>query len=282
MYRFALRPRWVLSHLIVAALAITLVSLGFWQLRRLDDKRNYNDRVRARSALPEAVIDDLLSPQDSALAAARVEFRRVRVTGTFAGNEQVLVRSRSFDDSPGSWVLAPLRTDDGTLVVVNRGWIANNGIYDAVPPDFAVPVGEVTVTGMLMRSQTRGRFGPTDPPTGRLTSLARVDLSRYARQLDGQVTPAWVQQRTIVPAPAASATVPRALGPPELDEGPHFGYAVQWFIFATIALVGYPLILRRNARERAGESGPGRPDPDRADPGDAVEAGDPRLEAHSG
>jgi cytochrome oxidase assembly protein ShyY1 len=45
--------------------------------------------------------------------------------------------------------------------------------------------------------------------------------------------------------------VPTVLDLPELDEGPHFSYAVQWFIFSTIAIVGYPLILRRNAREKA-------------------------------
>ncbi|MEJ7584193.1 MAG: hypothetical protein WKF43_08930 [Acidimicrobiales bacterium] len=83
-----------------------------------------------------------------------------------------------------------------------------------------------------------------------------MDVAHYARQIDAPVTLAWVQQRAIVPAPDATTIVPRTLGRPELDEGPHFSYAMQWFIFTTIALVGYPLILRRNAREQVGEAGP--------------------------
>jgi len=257
VYRFVLRPRWIVSHLFVLALVLTMVNLGFWQLRRLDEKRQHNDRVRGRITQPVAALDDLPGASEAGAveAAASTEFRRVRVSGSFVGSEQVLVRSRSLDDSPGSWVLAPLRTENGTLVIVNRGWIANDGTFDAVPRPFSAPSGRVTVSGIVMRTQTRGRFGPIDPPGGRLTSLARVDIGRYARQLEGPVLPVWVQQRSITPAPAASTTVPRVLDPPELDEGPHFGYAMQWFIFSTIAVVGYPLILRRNARERAADGG---------------------------
>jgi surfeit locus 1 family protein len=229
-----------------------MVNLGLWQLRRLDERKAENAVVSERLALPEAPLDGLLTPASGADDVAGVANRRVTVTGTYEGDEQVLVRSRSLDGSPGSWVLTPLRTADGSLVVVNRGWIPNDGTYDAVPPSYAPAAGSVAVQGLVQESQDRGRFGPTDPAGGRLTSLARVDIGRYARQLDGPVVPGWVQLQDERPEPAAGSDVPVVLGPPELDEGPHFGYAVQWFIFSTIAIVGYPLILRRNARDRAG------------------------------
>jgi cytochrome oxidase assembly protein ShyY1 len=146
-------------------------------------------------------------------------------------------------------VLTPLRRDDGSIVVVNRGWIPNSGALEAVPASYAPAAGEVEVAGLVEATQERGRSGPTDPAEGRLTNLARVDIERFARQLDGPVVPAWIQLQQERPAPAGG-DVPVPVDPPELDEGPHFSYAVQWFIFSTIAIVGYPLILRRNAREQ--------------------------------
>jgi surfeit locus 1 family protein len=250
-YRFALRPRWILSHLFVLALVVTMVNLGLWQLRRLDERRDQNAVVSARLAEPPAPVGELLDPDSGAADVARVANRRVTVSGTYEPDQQVLVRSRSLDGSPGSWVLTPLRQADGSIVVVNRGWIGNDGTFDAVPASYAPAEGTVRVEGLVQESQEREGLGPTDPASGRLTSLARVDVERYARQLDGPVQPGWVQLRAEHPRPAAGADVPVPLDPPELDSGPHLSYAVQWFIFSTIAIVGYPLILRRTAREHA-------------------------------
>lgn len=254
VYRFALRPKWILSHLFVVALAAAMISLGFWQLRRLDQKKDANRVVRARMSEPVADVGALLAVGDPYSAATDLVDRPVRTVGTWLGSEQVLVRGRSLDSIPGSWVLTPLRRSDGSLVIVNRGWIPNSGTYDAVPPQYVPPAGPVTVTGLLQPTAVRQGLGPVDPPGRRLTSLARADIARYAEQLDAPVVPAWVQLQTTSPASSTSARVPRVLGPPALDEGPHFSYAMQWFIFSTIAIVGYPLILRRNAREKALEA----------------------------
>jgi cytochrome oxidase assembly protein ShyY1 len=277
VYRFALRPRWILSHLFVLALVVTMVNLGFWQLRRLDQRRESNRVVKEHLAEPPVPLDELVGPGTPAAEVDRAANRRVTVTGTYERDDQVLVRSRSLNGDPGSWVLTPLRRPDGSLVVVNRGWIGNDGTFDAVPGSFIPQSGTVHVQGLLQTTQTRGRFGPRDPASGRLTSLARVDVERYAQQLDGPVVPAWVQLRSEAPHPAAGRDVPVVLGLPELDEGPHLSYAIQWFIFSTIAVVGYPLILRRNARERRSE-GAERDDEDEEDleaPVPAHEAGIP-------
>jgi cytochrome oxidase assembly protein ShyY1 len=253
VYRFALRPRWIISHLFVLLLVVTMVNLGLWQIRRLDERRDRNRVVEEHIARAPVPLGDLLTTGSDGGEVKDAAYRRVTVTGTYEPDDQVLVRGRSLEGNPGSWVLTPLRQADGSLVVVNRGWIANDGTYDAVPRSFAPAEGPVRVEGLVQEPQTRGSFGPKDPPTGRLTSLARVDVARYARQLRGDVVPAWIQLRSETPKPPASAAAPVVLGPPELDEGPHFSYAVQWFIFSLIAVVGYPLILRRNARERTTE-----------------------------
>ncbi len=264
-YRFALRPRWILSHLFVLALVAAMVSAGFWQLSRLQEKRDRNDRVTARTAVAPIDVAGLAEPGDFD-TVGDLEFRRVTASGRYLPDEEVLVRSRSLEGAPGSWVLTPLLLADGTAVVVNRGWIPNPGELHEVPAASAAPTGPVQVAGLVRLAETRGRFGPQDPPEGRLTDLARADVARLDRQVDVDLLPFWVQLLEQSPAPAATGQ-PEPVPAPALDEGPHLSYAVQWFIFTTVAVVGYPLILRRRARELAVEGAsdidphPG-PDPD--------------------
>lgn len=244
MYRFMLRPRWILSHVLILLLVVVMVILGFWQLRRLDQKRTYRDLVRSRTEAPPAPIDSVLHHDAPAAATDAALYRRVTATGTFVPGDEVLVRNKSLDGNPGEWVLTPLRTAAGTAVVVNRGFVpfttATKGV--APPP----PSGQVTVTGLIFPTQPRGQFGPRDPATGKLPALNRADLARLQRQVDYDLYPAYVQMAKMSPAPTGKA--PQPLPPPEPDLGPHLSYAVQWFIFSTIAVVGYPIILRRSAR----------------------------------
>ena len=264
MYGFCLRPRWVLSHLLVLGLVVAMVNLGLWQLRRHDQKQDFNRVVTERSEEAVAPIADVVDAADAFGDTEAVEHRRVEATGTYAADDEVLVRSRSFDGSPGSWVLTPLVGDDGTAVVVNRGWVpvvqgggsdADGGadlVYD--PPD-----GPVVVEGALLSTETRGRFGAIDPADGTLDTLARADLERLQQQVDYDLYPAYL--RASSQEPAQTGDLPLLLEPPDLDAGPHLGYAMQWFSFSLIALVGYPLILRRVAhgRQDGRRSGAHRP-----------------------
>lgn len=262
MYRFALRPRWIISHIFVLALVFTMVNLGLWQWGKYQDRLDENLVVSARLAEPTASLSALLNTEDDYSKAEDFENRPIEVSGTYLPDQQVLIRGRSLDGSPGSWVLTPLATPDGDLAIINRGWIPNNGALTAVPAKYAPLAGPVTVTGLLHPTVTRGAIGATDPPNGRLDNLARLDIERLAQQLDQPVLPAWVQLRSSTPQLNPGPNTPRVLGPPELDNGPYFSYTVQWFIFGSIALIGYPLILRRNAREKAAErSRTDEPDP---------------------
>ena len=269
-YRFALRPRWILSHLFVLALVAAMVTAGFWQISRLQDKRDRNDRVAARTALAPVDVQGLAEP-GSFDTVSDLEFRRVTATGRYLPADEVLVRSRSLEGAPGSWVLTPLLLADGTAVVVNRGWISNPGELHAVPEASAAPTGPVEVAGLVRLTETRGRFGPQDPAEGTLTDLARADVARLDQQVAQDLLPFFVQ--LLEQSPEIDLTRdPEPVPAPTLDEGPHLSYAVQWFIFTTVAVVGYPLILRRRARELEVEGEPDRePDDDLAnDPGETV------------
>lgn len=267
-YRFALRPRWILSHLFVLALVVGMASACLWQIDRLHQKQDRNDRVRSRTALATEPVETVVRAPETTDSLDQLEYRTVTATGTYRADQEVLVRSRSLDSAPGSWVLTPLLLRDGREVVVNRGWIPNSGQLEAVPETSVAPSGVVTVTGLVRLTETRGRFGPQDPAGGVLTNLARADIGRMDTQVPEDLLPVYVQ--LLEQSPAVTSADPAPLGMPALDEGPHLSYAVQWAIFTTIALVGYPLILRRRAREieRGDDEGDG----------DGDEASDPTSE----
>lgn len=271
MYRFSLRPIWILSHVLVVSLVIVLVILGVWQLQRLEEKRDFNALVESRREEASEPVSDVLAATGSFDEAEAVAFREVTAEGTYLADDEVIVRSRAYEGQSGAWVLTPLLLDDGTAVVVNRGWVPLQAGLES-DPAWAPDAGRVEVEGLLVESQTRGRFGAIDPEGERLDTLARADVGRLQQQVDEDLIPAVLQLDTQSPAPPDD--FPVAIGPPELSEGPHLTYAGQWFIFATIAAVGYPLILRRIARSKAAEraaeakaAAAATPDPELVDAG---------------
>jgi surfeit locus 1 family protein len=255
-WRFVVRPKWIVRHVAVAVLVVVMLFLGFWQLRRLDDKRDYKALVEARQAMPPAEVTAVVPPDDAVDAPGvdAVLYRTVTATGVYEDDDTVVVENRTFNGASGAWVLTPLRLDGGSAVLVNRGFVGFDREGAIVAPP--APTGEVAVQGLVFPSQTRGRFGPTDPVDGDLRVLARVDLDRLRAQVDYDLLPAYLQLVESDPAEvAASDGVPALvpLGAPTPDEGPHLAYAVQWFIFTTIAAGGYVLLLRRVARDQAVE-----------------------------
>jgi len=238
-----LAPRSIFNHLLVGLFALTCIWLGTWQLGRLDQRRAYNARIQQQVSRPMEDFSRLMpstavrSEQINGLA-----YRRVRVQGAYDGNREVLLENRANAGQPGSHLLTPLLIDPSAALIVNRGWIplglAGPPVAKARPP-----AGDVTVTGILLPADPRTGFGPNDPPPGPTKRLSRVDLPRLAKQLPYQVYP--LQLRLVSQSPPNPAPVPQPAPLPTLDEGPHFGYAIQWFIFAGLAVVTYVIAAYR-------------------------------------
>lgn len=215
----------------VIAIAASFISLGLWQIDRHYEQQRENERVASQLA------GDPL-PLDQALARDDVDLLPVTATGTYDAEGEVRLSPRSRNERPGYEVLTPLRTADGVMVV-NRGWVP---LDDPVP---AAPEGTVTVEGRL-RAPIQSRQVLTDDD-GTVTLVSNVDLTVLATQVDGLVTQAYVE---VVDEEARLAgVIPRPADPPVLEPGPHLSYAVQWFAFTLIGLVGYPLLLRRRLAE---------------------------------
>ena len=240
--RFLLRPRWLLSHLLVALLVVTMVNLGFWQLRRLDERRDRNALIEARMDEPVAAVDDLLAPGDEA-GVDDARFRRATATGTYDDAATVVVRNRTQGGVAGAWLVTPLALDSGGRVGVLRGFVTfgpDGAVAEATPP-----ASEVTVEGLVVDP---GSFDGT-APRDLAPLLAGDDVLPGLVLAETSAPPEPSAADPLAPAPDAIQAVER----PDLSEGPHLGYAAQGFIVAAIAVLGYPLVLRRVVSRRGKE-----------------------------
>ena len=230
-----------------------MINLGFWQLNRLDERKAANAVVtNAMKQQPQPLATVL--PEGTATTTEQVkaaDYQPVYVTGTYRADEQVLVTNRTNNGSPGYWVVTPLVLADGTAVAVNRGWVPYSYLEEGPWDDFAPPPGTVTVQGLVRQSQVRETNGlvssPKDSDVGTLRVLARLDVGRLAQQTSERMIPGYISLRVQDPA---QNDLPVPVPLPELSQGPHLGYALQWFAFSLLTIIVYPLLLRRYAKRK--------------------------------
>lgn len=236
MNRFLLQPKWIGFHLLVVAAIVTMVNLGLWQLRRLDERQQFNTTVEARYDEPPVPIDELL---DSDTNPEDVEWRPVTASGTYLPEETITIVNRSQNGRAGMNVVVPMQLDDGSVLLVNRGFVPLS--MEISPP---VPATDVEILARLRASQEKRLGQLSDPAEGHLEIAQRVDIDRLAAQLPGEVVPMYVDLTESNPSEVGG--LPEPVATPVLGEGNHLSYAMQWLIFATAVAVGWVLAVRRS------------------------------------
>lgn len=228
----------MISHLVVLLVVIVFVRLGFWQLDRLEERRLENTVGQARFA--EDPVDIVVLLDSVGAEVESLEYRRAVATGVFRPEDELLVRSQVYRSTAGFHVITPLVGESGAAILVNRGWVSLG--LDQVPAIEAPPPrAKVTVEGWVHLSQARPPLGPVDPDEGRLTTTSRVDITRIQQQMEMPLAPVY-----LVLIGEGSGDLPISVRTPVFDDdGPHLGYAIQWFAFAMIGLVGYLFLIRK-------------------------------------
>lgn len=239
-------PRWLAAHLIVIIVAGVFIRLGIWQLDRLVERRSQNETIAQRTELAPVTLNELLGT----VAVSDREYRRVVVEGTFDVDGEVLIRSRTHNGEAGFHVVTPLVLNDGSAVLVNRGWVPLD--LDTPPVSPALPpVGPVEVTGTVRESQSAPALGPRDPSEGNLERFYWIDIPRLQQQSSYPL--AAVSIELVSQLPTQSGRLPIPVPARTLTEGSHLAYALQWFAFAVIGLGGYGALLRRDRRTGGGK-----------------------------
>jgi cytochrome oxidase assembly protein ShyY1 len=235
--------RWTLLVVFVAVLGTVFVNLGQWQLDRLRQRKERNATTIANEQAPVRPAAEVFTrPITDA-----DQWQRAEARGTFDAEHQFLVRYRSIGDADGYEVVTPLRMTTGTLLV-DRGFIALAGgeRIPSVPPP--PPTGEVVVVGHVRRNET-GRRAATTPVNGQIRLINSGALSTA---LPYPVLNGYLDALAVNPPQDPQL---RPIPLPELSDGPHFWYAVQWFMFTGIGVAGIVVFIRSDLRARREERG---------------------------
>ena len=230
-------------------LAVIFSALGFWQLRRLAERRAQNAVLSSRRFHAPIELSDVAKDTGSA------RFRRVRIRGAYDYADQFALTLRTRNGSPGVDIITPVsRAGTDTLVLVNRGWIY---APDGITADLTKwPEGDsVNAIGFVETFAPGPPYLPRSP--GRLRAYRWLDRATIEKDLRRPVAPFYVvlapDSETGYPMPRATPAseervreTPPRVEPRGLDEGPHKSYAIQWFSFAAISILGLIFFLRRS------------------------------------
>jgi len=238
-WSFAISRRWFGYLALVIVFAIVCCLLGWWQLNRRAEARAEIDRVDGNYSNEPLPLGDVLADLDD--FEIDQKWTPVTMTGTYLSDEQLLVRNRPLNGNPGFEVLTPLQLEDGTVFIVDRGWVAPGSAQDS--PDFIpdAPTGTVTVEARLKAGEPTlpGRSAPSG-------QVATIELGQIADLVEKPTyTGAYGLMMTESPAAENNLTV---IPKPARDEGPHLSYALQWFVFAIMGFFGLGYALRQEYR----------------------------------
>ncbi|MBB5126950.1 SURF1 family cytochrome oxidase biogenesis protein [Streptomyces griseoloalbus] len=248
MHRFLLSRQWVIITLVALLLVPTMIRLGIWQMDRYGERSARNQLVTDALAAEPVPVERLAAPGHAVTRDER--YRTVTARGHFVTDDEVVVRRRTnADDEVGFHVLTPFVLDDGKVLLVNRGWIPADGpSQTAFPQVPAPPRGEITIKGRLMPDETTEASGIKDLQGLPDRQIMLINSEREAKRLGARVLGGYVAQT----APEAKGAIPERLGSPgEENAALNYAYAVQWWLFAAAVPVGWVVLVRREARERA-------------------------------
>lgn len=237
--------RWWWTTLIVIAGVVVLIRLGFWQLDRLDQRRDFNTTVAAR--WNETPFDLNQNPLPSVLDD--LEYRRIQVDGEFDYTNQILLTQQTRDGVPGVVLVTPFvyasndtiggETQSGEntqAILVARGWIPSNQATPENWSQFEEPPGS-PVIGLIQESQLLPSGAAPTIPAEPQTEWFWLNIDAVQPQMPYTLAPVFIYQLPEEGRPANA--LPYRTEPMALDEGSHFSYAIQWFMFAIILGGGY-------------------------------------------
>jgi surfeit locus 1 family protein len=239
-------------------MAFLCVRLGVWQLHRLAARRAYNHVVASRRAQAPVPLDQI--PRDSLTN----RYRRVQFSGTYDFAHEIVLVGRIRDGAPGVDLLTPVHPGGAlgdTAVLVDRGWVYAADAMSVDEEQWREPIrllGSGYVTGFVAGRGPSTLSTPDRPNEVRWVDRAAIEqrtgypIASYMIVLDASPNaPASSSARADSGGPPVRA--PARIAPPALDEGPHLSYAIQWFSFAVIAVVGPAWALFIGPRRTRGQ-----------------------------
>ena len=240
-WRFALSRRWFGYLALALVFAAICVGLSQWQVARLNETRTANELVDRNYHSVPVALDTALPTLTS--YSPRQQWKQVVLTGTYLTDEQVLVRNRPLNGQPGFEVLDPLLLANGRVFIIDRGYLPIGNKQDR-PDRIPSPRGGTVTVVVRLQGGEPTLSGRSDA-RGELATIHLPDLAKLVDK--PTYTKAYGLMVSEIPAAAAR---PTAMPQPQLDEGLHISYAIQWVIFGIMAFFGLWYAIRQEYRMR--------------------------------
>ena len=238
--RVLLSRRWVVFALVVALAVWVAYLLGQWQFDRQTQRESRNEITRINLAADPVPVGEVLAPGQP--VDSEDEWRVVEARGTYAADDTIVIRYRTRNGAAGVDLVTPLVTTEGPALLVDRGWLETDSrpIEDrSILPQ--PPAGEVTVRAWV-RVDATGRSAEVEDASARAISSKEI-----APTLDYPVSGGFAD--LVEESPAAADPLEPA-PEPDLGEGPHFFYGLQWWFFAAMAIFGFGYLAFDEIRAR--------------------------------
>lgn len=236
--------RWSGWLALVISFSVACALLSNWQFSR---------REEALAAMAQVAKNYDATPVDID-QVAQINFfdeinqwRPVRLEGHYLIGNSVLVRNRPLDGQPGFLVLIPFQLTDGRLISIERGWVASLSNYQA-PKTYPLPSPELQTVIARVR--------PSEPtldrsaPIGQLATINVDALVQSQKIKDRIFTKLYAR---VASEGIQAPDMPKQLEKPQLDEGNHLSYALQWIMFALMAIAALYWGIRKEREAISGK-----------------------------
>lgn len=248
--------RWAGYIAFAIVFAVACAFLSNWQFARNSEREAQLALVEANYDAAPVPLADLI-PVDGSFDPAD-QWHPVELHGRYLNEETLLVRNRPHGGTSAFEVLVPFLTDEGRIVIIDRGWVPPGEDQPAPDEVPAPPEGEVTVVARLTPGEPLPRSG-RGAPEGQIATINLPLVAETIGETSATVTDAY---GLMVSEDPAAASTPGAFASPSDDPGPHLSYAIQWILFAVMGFVFIWYMIRterRHRREDAEERTTGRP-----------------------
>lgn len=225
------RPRWIALTLFLIGLIYLFLRLSEWQMDR------YDQRILSNNTITKALNSEAKQIKSSMELKNLKTWEKVQLSGSFLNDDSMLVRKQYLGSKLGFWVITPFQIENNDLILINRGWIPIASSSSAVEEIPTAPQGLVKIKGYLQKFSNFVEK-PSDLPKNQLNQINYQDFSSDLNK------DYYVQLNESFPQDREIAIIPL----PELSNGPHLSYAIQWILFALLLPIGWFVLLRNEAK----------------------------------
>ena len=227
MFKNLTKPRWIALTAFLLIMIYLFIRLSDWQFDR------YNTRIQNNEITTTALSSEPINLTDLSQVSDLKDWQKVSIKGEFVNSDAKLLRRQYLESSLGFWVITPLKLDNDQVILVNRGWIPiaeSSTSQQEIPSS---PQGDVTIIGYVQTLKDT-RSEPDDLPLNQINYLNSTNFSSQPLSTN------YLQLASMTPMDNQVAIIPL----PELSNGPHFSYAIQWILFALMLPIGWYVLLK--------------------------------------